>query len=79
MNEKEIIEGENKLMANVFAKKHVVLTRGKGAIVWDVNGREYLDFTSSYGVALLGHSHPKVVEAVCTQAKKLILLPCWVL
>ena len=72
MDEKEIIEGENKLMANVFAKKHVVLTRGKGAIVWDVNGREYLDFTSSYGVALLGHSHPKVVEAVCTQAKKLI-------
>jgi acetylornithine/LysW-gamma-L-lysine aminotransferase len=72
VNEKEIIEGENKLMANVFAKKHVVLTRGKGAIVWDVNGREYLDFTSSYGVALLGHSHPKVVKAVCTQAKKLI-------
>jgi len=72
VNEKEIIEGENKLMANVFAKKNVVLTRGKGAIVWDVNGREYLDCTSSYGVALLGHSHPKVVEAVCEQAKKLI-------
>ena len=72
MNEKEIIDIENKLMANVFAKKPVVLTRGKGALVWDVNGKEYMDCTGSYGVALLGHSHPKVVEAVRKQAQKLI-------
>ncbi|UCF44829.1 MAG: aspartate aminotransferase family protein [Candidatus Bathyarchaeota archaeon] len=72
MNEKEIIDIENKLMANVFAKKPVVLTRGKGALVWDVNGKEYVDCTGSYGVALLGHSHPKVVEAVHKQAEKLI-------
>jgi acetylornithine/LysW-gamma-L-lysine aminotransferase len=72
VNEKDIIEAENRLMANVFAKKPVVLTRGKGAVVWDVNGKEYVDCTSSYGVALLGHSHPKIVEAVCKQAEKLI-------
>jgi len=72
VNEKEIIDIENKLMANVFAKKPVVLTRGKGALVWDVNGKEYMDCTGSYGVALLGHSHPKVVEAVRKQAQKLI-------
>jgi acetylornithine/LysW-gamma-L-lysine aminotransferase len=72
VNEKEIIDAENKLMANVFAKKPVVLTRGKGALVWDINGKEYIDCTSSYGVALLGHSHPKIVEAVCEQAEKLI-------
>src|SRR3989304_8855838 len=59
-------------MANVFAKRPVVITRGKGALVWDVNGKEYVDCTSSYGVALLGHSHPKVVEAVRKQAEKLI-------
>ena len=59
-------------MANVFAKKPLVLNKGKGAIVWDINGKEYLDFTSSYGVALLGHSHPKIVEAVCRQAERLI-------
>jgi acetylornithine/LysW-gamma-L-lysine aminotransferase len=59
-------------MANVFAKKPVVLTRGKGALVWDVNGKEYVDCTSSYGVALLGHAHPKIAEAVCKQAEKLI-------
>ncbi|MBT0159658.1 aspartate aminotransferase family protein [Candidatus Bathyarchaeota archaeon A05DMB-2] len=72
MNEKEIIDAENRLMANVFAKKPVVLTKGKGALVWDVNGKEYLDCTSSYGVALLGHAHPKIAEAVCRQAEKLI-------
>ena len=72
MNEREIIDSENKLMANVFAKKPIVIEAGKGAIVWDINGKEYIDCTSSYGVALLGHSHPKIVKAVCEQAHKLI-------
>ena len=72
MNEKEIMDIENRYMANVFSKKPVVLTRGKGALVWDVNGKEYIDCTSSYGVALLGHCHPKVVAAVQAQAEQLI-------
>jgi len=72
VNEQEIIEAENQLMANVFAKKSLVLARGKGAVVWDINGKEYIDCTGSYGVALLGHSHPKVVKAICEQAEKLI-------
>lgn len=72
MNEQEIINAENRLMANVFSKKPIVITRGKGALVWDINGKEYVDCTGSYGVALLGHSHPKIVEAVCKQAEKLI-------
>ncbi len=72
VNEKEIIEAENRLMANVFAKKSIAIDRGKGAIVWDVNGKEYVDCTSSYGVALLGHSHPRIANTVCEQANKLI-------
>ena len=72
MNEQEIINAENRLMANVFSKKPIVITTGKGALVWDINGKEYVDCTGSYGVALLGHSHPKIVEAVCKQAEKLI-------
>jgi len=59
-------------MANVFSKKPVVLTKGKGALVWDIAGKEYLDCTSSYGVALLGHCHPKVVAAVKAQVEQLI-------
>jgi acetylornithine/LysW-gamma-L-lysine aminotransferase len=72
MNEYDIINFENRLMANVFAKRPVVITRGKGALVWDINGKEYVDCMGSYGVALLGHSYPKVVEAVCKQAETLI-------
>ena len=72
MNEYDIINFENRLMANVFAKRPVVITRGKGALVWDINGKEYVDCMGSYGVALLGHSHPKVVEAVYKQAETLI-------
>lgn len=72
MNEYDIINFENRLMANVFAKRPVVITRGKGALVWDIKGKEYIDCMGSYGVALLGHSHPKIVEAVCKQAEMLI-------
>ncbi|MCW3998348.1 MAG: acetylornithine/succinylornithine family transaminase [Candidatus Bathyarchaeota archaeon] len=72
MNENKIIDIENNLMANVFAKKKIVLEKGKGVLVWDIHGKEYLDFSSSYGVAALGHSHPKIVKAINEQTKKLI-------
>jgi acetylornithine/LysW-gamma-L-lysine aminotransferase len=72
VNEYDIITFENRLMANVFAKRPLVITRGKGALVWDIKGKEYVDCMGSYGVALLGHSHPNVVEAVCKQAETLI-------
>jgi LysW-gamma-L-lysine/LysW-L-ornithine aminotransferase len=72
VNEKDLIDQENKLMANVFAKKPIVITKGKGAVLWDINGKEYVDCMGSYGVALLGHCHPKVVAAVCKQAETLI-------
>ena len=63
---------EEKLMANVYAKRPIVITRGKGALVWNINGKEYIDCTGSYGVCIVGHSHPKVVEAVRRQAETLI-------
>lgn len=72
MNEKDVINLEEKLMANVYAKRSLVLTRGKGALVWDINGKEYVDCTGSYGVCVVGHSHPKVVDAVRRQAETLI-------
>jgi acetylornithine/LysW-gamma-L-lysine aminotransferase len=72
VNEYDIINFENRLMANVFGKRPLVITRGRGALVWDTQCKEYVDCTSSYGVALLGHSHPKVVDAICKQAETLI-------
>jgi acetylornithine/LysW-gamma-L-lysine aminotransferase len=72
VNEKTIMETENRYLANVFSKKPIVLTRGKGALLWDINGKEYVDCASSYGVAALGHCHPKVVAAIKAQAEQLI-------
>jgi LysW-gamma-L-lysine/LysW-L-ornithine aminotransferase len=72
VNEKKIVELEEKIMANTFAKRDLTITRGKGAIVWDINGNEYIDCTGSYGVAVVGHCHPRVVEAVQKQVEKLI-------
>jgi acetylornithine/LysW-gamma-L-lysine aminotransferase len=72
VNEKEIIEIEEKLMANVFSKRPVTITRGRGALVWDIHGKEYVDCTGSYGVCIVGHSHPKVVDAIERQAETLI-------
>jgi len=72
VNEQEVMNVEEKLMANVYAKRPIVVTKGKGALVWDINGKEYIDCTGSYGVCIVGHSHPKVVEAVRRQAETLI-------
>jgi len=72
VNEKQIVELEEKIMANTFAKRGLVITRGKGALVWDINGKEYIDCTGSYGVAVVGHCHPRVVEAVQRQVETLI-------
>ena len=72
MNDKEIMDIETRYLANVFSKKPIVLTKGKGALVWDINGKEYVDCSTSYGVALLGHCHPKVVAAIQAQAEQLI-------
>ena len=59
-------------MANVYAKKQIVIAKGKGAILWDVNGNEYIDCMSNYGVSLVGHSHPKVIRTIKEQSELLI-------
>lgn len=72
MKANELMENEQALMAKVYAKRPLMLVRGEGALVWDHNDRQYLDYTSSYGVCFLGHCHPKIVEAIERQAERLI-------
>jgi acetylornithine/LysW-gamma-L-lysine aminotransferase len=72
VNERETIDLEEKLMANVYSKRERVITRGRGALVWDINGKEYIDCTGSYGVSIVGHCHPRIVEAVKRQVETLI-------
>jgi len=72
MNEGEVMDIENRLSANVYQKFPVTVVRGRGAVLWDINGREYIDCMGGYGVSLVGHCHPKVVKAIREQAEKLI-------
>lgn len=65
-------EREDRYLAQTYQKFPVNIARGKGALVWDVNGKEYIDCMGGYGVALVGHSNPKVVEAITKQAKRII-------
>ncbi len=65
-------ELEHQLLMQVTRRLPVTLVRGKGARVWDVQGREYLDFVSGWAVNSLGHCHPVVVEALVRQAQTLI-------
>jgi LysW-gamma-L-lysine/LysW-L-ornithine aminotransferase len=59
-------------MVHAFQKFPLTIVRGKGSLVWDDTGKEYLDFMTGYGVALIGHSNDAVVRAINEQAAKLI-------
>jgi len=62
---------ENYVMPT-YTRLPVMLVKGRGAQVWDSQGKKYLDFFPGWAVSGLGHCHPKVVKAVCAQAKKMI-------
>lgn len=67
-----LAESHNRYVAKGFSSAHqVYIESGKGAILKDVTGREYIDFSGGIGVMNIGHSHPKVVEAIKNQAEKL--------
>ncbi|XP_002164568.3 ornithine aminotransferase, mitochondrial isoform X1 [Hydra vulgaris] len=68
-----IIEREEKYGALNYAPIPVALCRGKGAYVWDVDGRRYYDFLSGYSALNQGHCHPKIIDALKTQADILTL------
>ncbi|WP_294324130.1 ornithine--oxo-acid transaminase [uncultured Chryseobacterium sp.] len=67
------IDLEDKHGAHNYHPLPVVLDRGEGVFVWDVEGRKYYDFLSAYSAVNQGHSHPKIVEALVAQAQKLAL------
>ncbi|AMR42523.1 ornithine--oxo-acid transaminase [Elizabethkingia anophelis] len=72
-NSEYFIELEEKHGAHNYHPLPVVLDRGEGVFVWDVEGKKYYDFLSAYSAVNQGHSHPKIVEALVEQASKLAL------
>lgn len=67
------IELENKFGAHNYHPIPVVLERGHGIYVWDADGRKYFDFLSAYSAVNQGHCHPKIINALTDQARKLTL------
>ena len=72
MNNRQIIKLTERYVANTYARYPIALVRGKGARVWDADGKEYLDFVGGIAVNALGHGHPAVTRAIRQQAARLL-------
>lgn len=72
-NAQHYIDLEHRFGAHNYHPLEVVLSRGEGPFVWDVDGKKYFDFLSSYSAVNQGHCHPKIVKALTDQAAKICL------
>ena len=68
----EIIALEDRHTSGLNVKRPIALVRGQGALVWDADGRAYIDCMTGHGVATLGHCHPEVTAAIQAQAATLV-------
>jgi len=75
VNRDQIIAWETQYESGVYGKQPIVLARGQGARIWDMDGTEYIDCVGGHGAAAMGHAHPAVVAAVRAQADRLFLAP----
>jgi ornithine--oxo-acid transaminase len=73
LTSQQAIDLENKYGAHNYHPLPVVLSRGEGVYVWDVEGKQYYDFLSAYSAVNQGHCHPKIVGAMMEQAQNLTL------
>ena len=73
MTSQDYINLEDKYGAHNYHPLDVVIDKGKGVWVWDVEGNKYLDFLSAYSAVNQGHCHPKIINALIDQANKLTL------
>ncbi|HPF04188.1 MAG TPA: ornithine--oxo-acid transaminase [Bacteroidales bacterium] len=73
MNTQDYINREDRYGAHNYHPLPVVLERGEGPFVWDVEGKRYFDFLSAYSAVNQGHCHPRIIRALTEQAQKLTL------
>ena len=73
MNQNQYIQMEQEFGAHNYKPLDVVLSRGKGVWVWDVNGNKYLDCLSAYSAVNQGHCHPKILQSMIEQSHKLTM------
>jgi acetylornithine/LysW-gamma-L-lysine aminotransferase len=70
----DLISAEQFFHSKLFQKKDVRIVRGKGALLYDEEGNEYVDCEAGHAVVNIGHSHPKYIEAVKAQLEKLVMI-----
>jgi len=75
MNKKKLIQDYKKYVMPTYTREPLVVAKGRGSRIWDVAGREYLDFFPGWAVSGLGHAHPVVVKALSSQLKKILHVP----
>jgi acetylornithine/N-succinyldiaminopimelate aminotransferase len=68
----EVIERERRFLLQTYSRYPLVIERGKGVFLFDLEGRRYLDFVAGLGVNGLGHAHPRIVKAIREQAARAI-------
>src|SRR5258707_15685495 len=68
----QIVSLEKEYLLQNYARYPLILTKGKGCYVYDVNGKRYLDLISGIGVNALGHAHPRIVKVISDEARVLI-------
>lgn len=73
-NREELIKIENEKFLQVYNRLPIVVEKTEGARIWDKNGTEYLDFLGGIAVNVLGHSHPKIIDAITKQASRYLHL-----
>lgn len=75
MKKPEIFQAYNDYILSTYTRLPVIFVKAKGMKIWDIDGKEYLDFFPGWGVSNVGHCHPKVLSAVRDQLGKLIHIP----
>src|SRR5438445_13329444 len=75
MKNRDVAKLTENYVAHTYARYPIALVRGKGARMWDADGKEYLDFLAGIAVNSLGHCHPAIVRAIQQHARKLIHVP----
>ncbi|MBL7085065.1 MAG: aspartate aminotransferase family protein [Candidatus Omnitrophica bacterium] len=75
MNKKKLIQEYKRYVMPTYTRKALVIVKGHGSNVWDINGRKFLDFFPGWAVSGLGHRHPLVVSALAKQLKNILHVP----
>jgi acetylornithine/N-succinyldiaminopimelate aminotransferase len=68
----DLVKAGQRLLFNNYRQAPVVMSRGEGCVLWDVDGRRYLDMTAGIAVCVLGHAHAGLADAIARQARQLV-------